>query len=418
MSEPTSTATAVESGGGPPVEPPSIGGSGRETPFEGLDGKSYEGRPMPAGKPRSTRRRAAPGLTPTEAPDALQESAKPAGAPAPGQAPEPAARPTGLEALRRPGESDAEFYPRIHSEDRGRIQRIEREHQQLYSRSEAALREATAEIQRLRGLVEPMATRQQKEDERQRKEEEMARIPDRSDPEYLTLTAEAILQRQLAWEQEQRDLREQETKQAAERREQDELESYLADRDEGIQREIQEANAADPAFRQQLVAHLRLTERNVRQHDPNASDEEVEQAVYLLHLSEMVQAKKMGLSIAEYYAEQARQIREAAAMFGGAPANGNGHQPAAPAPSTPAAEAPAIGSPTAARVAREAGRSAVASGGPGRPGGATPGETRLPTQVYQSEDEYVRAGLRGQFDESWVKNALGKPVGERGSRRR
>jgi len=432
MSEPIATPANISEGSGPPVEPPAIGGKGQEKPFEGMDGKSYQGSQMPAGKPRAPRRRAAAGLTPTEAPDASRESPQVGAAPAQeakpaaGQEPEPQpGRPTGLEALRHPGESDADFYPRIHQEDRARIRNMERAQEQKEQRFEAALRQAVGEIQRLSGLVQPVVTRQQQEDQRVQQEEMLSRIPDREmqRDEYNTLLAEATLQRQLAWENEQRALREQQAETAKQQAEQNRLEAYLADRDEGIQRELSEATGADATLAQQVHAHLNLTAFHLSQLDPKVTgiytEDDLEEATYMVHLNEMIEAKRRGVSVADYYREQARVIKEASAMFGGQVGNGNGQQPVqAPAGQPAQADSPQLGSPTAARVAREAQRTQTASGGPGRPGGGVPGEMNLPTRMYQNEDDYVRAGLRNEFDENWVREALGKPAGERASRRR
>lgn len=430
MSEPITAPTNISEGGGPAIEPPSIGGPAK--PFEGLDGKRYESTAMPAGKPRQTRRRApaAAGLTPTDAPQeaAAQVGAQPVQQPTQ-EADQELPRPTGLEALRHPGESDADFYPRIHQEDRARIRNLERSHDDQRGRAEQALREAAAEIQRLRSLVEPVVTRQAQEDQQRQQEEAMARIPNRETQrdEYNTLLNETILQRQLAWEAEQRRLQAEALQQNQQREEQDRLEAYLADRDEGIQTEMSEAMQADPGLAQIVQSHLALTAYQLRAYDPEATDEEIESVVYLTHLREMVEAKNRGMPIADYYRQQALLIQQTAAAFTGqAPANGNGAQPAVQPPtqaasaqtSRPSAQdSPAVGSPTGARVAREAARSATASGGPGRPGGA-PGGVDIPTRAFKSEDEYVKAGLRGQFSEDWIQHALGKPSGEGRGRRR
>lgn len=410
MSEPVTTATATESGGGPDIQPPSIGGATQ--PFEGLDGKRYEGPPPPAAEPRPRRRRAAPAessLTPSDAP--------PVGSSAP-QAPpvqqEPQ-RPTGLEALRRPGESDAEFYPRLHQEDRARIQNFQREQAERDRRAEGALREAAAEIQRLRSLVEPVVTRQAQQEELRQREELMAQIPDpEAGPEererYNTMVLQALLQRQQAMEQQILQNRQADQQQALTREQQERLEAHIAERDESIQAEMSAALSADPVLAQQVHAHLRLTAHQFQQYDPTASPEEIEELVYLTHLGEMVDARERGMAPADYYRQQAMLIQQTAQTFG--------MQMAPQAPmQQPSPQQQMAGSPTAAQVAREATRAGTATGGPGRPGGA-PGGENLPTRTYATEDEYLRAGLRKEFDEDWIRLSLGRPAGEGGRRRR
>lgn len=409
MSEPITTANATE-GGGPPIEPPSIGGASK--PFEGLDGKVYTGAPPPPSKPRATRRRTSPepgeGLTPADGPAEAGKAAQTASAP---EAPT-AEPPKGLEALRRPGEPDEQFYPRIHQEDRARIQRLQREQEARDQRTETALREAMQEIHRLRAMAEPVFTRQAEEEARRQREELMSQIPDPdAGPEererYNTMMLQAVLQRQLQAEREAVQRQQLEAQQAAERQQHQQLEAHIADRDEEIQREMAAAVAADPSLAHQIQAHLQLTAHQYRQYDPTASEEEIEQLVYLTHLGEMVDAKARGMSPADYYREQARLLQQTAQAFG-----------MQPAPASPPSQqhAPMVGSPTAAQVAREATRSGTASGGPGRPAGI-PGQPNLPTQVFKSEDEYLKAGLRKEFDENWVRDALGKPA-EGGRRRR
>jgi len=409
MSEPVTTATATESGG-PAIEPPSIGGAAQ--PFEGLDGKRYEG-PPPAAAPRVTRRRrvapaADEGLTPADGPPT---SAAPTPTPATPAAPQDT-RP-GVEALRHPGEDDRSFFERIHQEDRVRIQAAQRQQQELTERSERALREAAAEIQRLRTLVEPVARRQAEQEELRQREELMSQIPDpEAGPEererYNTLVLQAILQRQREMEQQVQRDRQSDQQKAQERQQMDSLESYLADRDESIQAQMAQARAADPALGQMVDAHLQLTAEQFRRYDPTASAEDIEELVYLTHLDEMVQAYARGISPADYYRQQWAMIQQTAQTFGMQPVQ---------APVGPPPSAPQMGSPTAASVAREAIRSGTATGGPGRPGGQ-PGDLNLPTRIYASEDQYIAAGLKNQFDENWIQKTLGKPVGENGGRRR
>lgn len=430
MSEPTAGAATVTEGGGPPIEAPSIGGKGPE--FEGLDGKSYTTTPPPAGKPRQARRRPLPGAAPGESADPTRETpsigAVPAAEEGKPQPPAPTpAEPTGLEALRRPGESDAEFYPRLHQEDRARIQRLQGERDGLSQRAEQALQRASAEIQRLNGQLEPLlrAHYQREQEAAQRAQQEvLARLPDpEAEPErYRTLLAEETLRRQLLWEEQQREQATTAQQQAVQRQQQEELEAHLADRDSAIQYEMQQAIAADPSLGEDLYNHLQLTAEQVRAYDPNASDEDVQQAVYLMHLSELAQARTRGESLGDYIRQQGQLIRRMAAAYSGAPGNGNGHHPQQPvAQQQPAPEPTQMASPTAARVAREASRSNAAapisaSGGPGRPPGA-PGEGLLPTRAYQTEEEYVRAGLRNEFGENWIRDSLGKPVSGSGRRR-
>lgn len=439
MSEPNApTSSAVTESGGPPIEPPAIGGTGQEKPFEGLDGKKYAGSQMPPGKPKQPRRRAAPpagALTPTDpATQSPQIGAAPAKqtAAAPGEEPPPAQeKKTGLEALRHPGESDAEFYPRIHQEDRARIHNLTRSQEQQEQRFETALRQAVAEIQRLSSLVQPVVTRQAEEDHRRQQEEAFSRLPDRETQrdEYNTLVAETALQQLLRMQEEQRQTQAKAQQEAQQREQMEQAEAYFADRDEAIRDELNATREQDPEFDRQLMAHLELTAYQLRQYDPTMSDEEIEALTYMSHLSEMVEAKKRNQTIGDFYREQWQWIRQNAPVFMAQPANGNGAAPpelpltaaAPPAPQPPLAaahESPSVGSPTAARVAREAARTQTASGGPGRPGGVTPGEVAMPTRMYRDEDSYVRAGLRGEFDEDWVRQALGKPAGERSGRRR
>lgn len=411
MSEPVTTTTATESGG-PDIQPPSIGGATQ--PFEGIDGKRYEGPPPPAAEPRARRRRAAPAesLTPADAPPAGAASPQAPAAATPAGAPPQEARP-GVEALRHPGEDDKSFFDRIHQEDRVRIQTYQRQQEEQSRRSEAALREAAAEIQRLRALVEPIATRQNQEEERRRNEELMSQIPDpEAGPEererYNTMVLQALLQRQQALEAQLQNNRTQDQQQAAERQQQEGLEAYIADRDESIGREMAAARAADPALGHMVDAHLQLTAHQFRQYDPGASDEEIEELVYLTHLDEMVQARARGMSPADYYRQQAFLIQQTAQTFGMQPAPQQVQQQP---------PVPQNGSPTAAMVAREATRAGTATGGPGRPGGA-PGGENLPTRVYKTEDEYLKAGLRKEFDEDWIRLSLGRPAegGRRGRR--
>jgi hypothetical protein len=409
MSEPVTTATATESSGGPDIQPPSIGGATQ--PFEGLDGKRYEPSPPPAAEPRVRRRRAAPAeaaLAPSDAP--------PAGAqpPAGPTQPEPQ-RPTGLEALRRPGEPDAEFYPRIHLEDRARIQRFQREDEERSRRTEGALRDAAAEIHRLRSIVEPVVTRQAQQEELRQREELMAQIPDpEAGPEererYNTLVLQTLFQRQLAMEQQLAQNRQTDQQQAASREQQESLEAFIAERDESIQSEMSAALSADPVLAQQVQAHLQLTATQFRHFDPTATEEDIEELVYLTHLGEMVDAKARGLSPADYYRQQAYLIQQTAQTFGMQMA------PQAPAQQF-APQQQVAGSPTAAQVAREATRAGTATGGPGRPGGA-PGGDNAPSRVYKTEDEYLKAGLRKEFDEDWIRLSLGRPAGEGGRRGR
>lgn len=439
MSEPgASTSSVVTESGGPPIEPPAIGGTGQEKPFEGLDGKKYVGSQMPPGKPKQPRRRAAPpagALTPTDpatqSPQIGAASAKQTTA-APGEEPPPAQeKRTGLEALRHPGESDADFYPRIHQEDRARIHNLTRSQEQQEQRFETALRQAVAEIQRLSSLVQPVVTRQAEEDHRRQQEEAFSRLPDRETQrdEYNTLVAETALQQLLRMQEEQRQAQTRAQQEAQQREQAEQAEAYFADRDDAIMDEINEVRARDPEFSRRLDAHIQLSARQLRHFDPTLTEEEVEWGAFLTHLSEMVKAKEAGIALEDYYRDQWRWISENAPIFVGTAPNGNGAAPpelpltaaAPPAPQPPPAaaqESPSVGSPTAARVAREAARTQTASGGPGRPGGATPGEPNLPTRMYKSEDEYVRAGLRNEFDEDWVRQALGKPAGERSGRRR
>jgi hypothetical protein len=414
MSEPvTTTATVTESGGGPDIQPPSIGGAAK--PFEGMDGKRYEpAPPPPAAEPRPRRRRAAPAesLAPTDAPPAGPVPATAAPATQPQASPQDS-RP-GLEALRHPGESDADFYPRIHQEDRARIQRFQRENEERSRQAEGALREAAAEIHRLRSLVEPVVNRQVQQEELRQREELMSQIPDpEAGPEererYNTMVLQALLQRQQAMEAQLQNNRTQDQQQAIERQQQDSLEAFIADRDESIGREMNAAFSADPALAHQVQAHLQLTAHQFRQYDPSATEEEIEELVYLTHLDEMVQARARGMSPADYYRQQAMLIQQTARTFGMQPAPQQVQQQPAPAPQN--------GSPTAAQVAREATRAGTATGGPGRPGGA-PGGENLPTRVYKTEDEYLRAGLRKEFDEDWIRLSLGRPAGEGGGRRR
>jgi len=219
---------------------------------------------------------------------------------------------------------------------------------------------------------------------------------------------QAILQRQQEMEQQAERERQTEQRKALERQQMDHLEAYVADRDESIQAQMAAARAADPEFNRMVDLHLQLTADQFARFDPTASIEQIEMLTFMTHLEELALARERGISPVDYYRQQWEMLRQMGQSFGMQPFQ---------APGVPTPSAPQMGSPTAASVAREAIRSGTAAGGPGRPGGQPGGENR-PTQIYRSEDAYLRAGLRKEFDENWIQNSLGRPAGDGAGRRR
>lgn len=366
--------TTIHEGGAPP-EP-----AAPET-FTSFDGSTVE---IPKPPPKVKPQRRAGGIESTTEPET------------PGAIAEPeVGKKTGREAMRRDGESDAEFLERDSREQRARARRAEQERQEL----EGHLRRMAEEQQQLRSMMEPFLREQYRQAHEQQQRQQMAAIPDReADPEGWR---DFMLEQNLRLTLEQQQRLEQQQQHAALLQQQQAAALEQAQRvyefDSAWSGELDEA-LTDPEVETAYQAYLAAQVEQARFQFPEANDEDIFTLVRNDNVLEARSWHSSGISMADGIRAKVRVLQAAMARLRPTAPAQNGRQQ--------------VASPTAQRVASEAARvrqqQAVSSAGsPGRAGGI-PGQSLDPS-LFESEDDYVRAAQEGMFDsEKFLKERFGR----------